>query len=276
MKKLKDIVRTRSLKSTHDAYVPDEPIHFKMRSDDAYVPDEPIHFKMDSNKTKINEDIEKKPKHIYDWINHNENSAHGKNDDDIANKLVKHTQSLNLSDKTKKHVHQYTKDSKSLNLNLVKQHKEGNPHKFTPTQNDRIKHLDAATNNHIGHKLHLYSGLGFNPKEKLGKSGHLHMPAYTSMTHSKSVAKAFAEDRSNSSKNKNETEHHILHIETDKKDKGLHTSHISNYKGEHETILPRNTKLKVNPKPTTIVTKGSAWSPKVTHHIWHAKIEHQD
>ena len=274
MKKLKDIVRTKSLKSTRDAYVPDEPIHFKMGSDDAYVPD-PKHFKIASDNTKINEDVEKKFKNTYDWISHNENSEHGRGSDEISNKLVKHTESLNLSDKTKKHVNMYTKGSKKLNLNLIKQH-HGEPHNFTPVQQDRIKHLDAATNNHIGHKLHIYSGLGFNPKEKLGKNGHLHLPAYTSMTHSKNVARAFAEDRFNSSKKKNQTEHHILHVETDKKDKGLHTSHMSQYEHEHETILPRNTKLKVDPKPTTVVHNHPIWGHKVTHHIWHAKIEHQD
>ena len=260
MKKLKDIVKSSQLKDIGKAYVPDEPIHFKMGSD----------------KIKINESTEKKLKHIKDWVDHNENNEHGNNDDAITKKLVKHAQSLNLSDKTKKHIHQYTKDSKALNLNLLKQHKEGKPHNFTPTQNDRIKHLDAATNNHIGHKLHLYSGLGFNPKEKLGKNGHLHLPAYTSMTHSKDMARKFAEDRFNSSKKKNEEEHHILHVETNEKDKGLHTSHISEYENEHETVLPRNTRLKVNSKPTSIISRHPIWGHKITHHIWHAKIEHQD
>ena len=147
---------------------------------------------------------------------------------------------------------------------MISAHK--NKENIDPYHHQTIHHLDTATKRHIGHDMHLYSGLGFDPHHMKNKNGRVHLPAYTSLTHNKHTADSFADDAAH----RHGRDRHVLHLQVKKKDKGLHVSHLSNYEGEHETILPRNTKIKIHKKPTTYEQYGN----KV--HVWHAHIVHQD
>jgi hypothetical protein len=264
MKKFKDFIK----KSFYDPYVPDEPIHFKMGSDthssddDAYVPDEPIHFKMKSKVSKLKEETD--GGHINNWLSHNENSHLGETSKDISHKLIEHQTNHHPMDSSDRfYTNLYSINSSEVNKNLIRGHKKTDP---WHEPHRHIKHLDSATNRPIGHHLHLYSGIGFNPARHIKKGGLMHLPAYTSMTHDKDVANSFARKKA-----KKYDSRHILHVHMNEHDKGIHISHTSSYAGEHETILARNTKLKVHREPTIHHDKEGN---KI--HIWHAHIVHQD
>jgi hypothetical protein len=278
MKKFKDFIK--KLPVSNDAYVPDEPIHFKMGkvsttptalpkitskySGDAYVPDEPIHFKHVSKSSNLKE--EKEHKDVHGWVNHNQNKHLGDRAQDISNKLTDHLHKNHpLNTKELHHTKEYTSSSSDVNFALIHAHK--NKKDIEPYYHQSIHHLDSATSRPIGHHLHLYSGLGFNPDHMKNKNGHVHLPAYTSMTHDKSRAREFALDKAYKHEDGSK---HILHIHMKKTDKGLHVSHFSHYHDEHETILPRNTKIKIHKKPTIYNDYGSKT------HVWHAHIIHQD
>lgn len=277
MKKLKDIAQTKPLTSAGGDYVPDEPIHFKMGSDrgtpakksnithsssgDDYVPDEPIHFRHVGKlkeEARKHEDYEK-------WLNHNQNSHIDRYSSGISRKLADHVKSNhNLNHNEIHHIKNYSSGSRELNHHLIYAHK--NKENVDSYHHQTIHHLDTATKRHIDHNMHLYSGLGFNPHNMKNKNGRVHLPAYTSLSHSKHTADGFAAD----SAWRHGGDRHILHLQVKKKDKGLHVSHLSNYHDEHETILPRNTKIKIHKKPTTYHHYG------VKVHVWHAHIVHQD
>ena len=274
MKKFKDFIKKSATKN--DAYVPDEPIHFKMgynsrlsTKNDAYVPDKPIHFK---HVSKLKEETEDKD-HIKTWTDHNENKHLGHSSEDISKTLVDHVKkNHDLNKKQIDRVNLYSNNSKSLSYELIKAHK--NKSDLTDYNKTVTHHLDSATNKPIGHETHLYSGLGFNPAKMTNENGHVHLPAYMSLTHDKTIAHKFAlkphEDAVTAKEKKETHDIHILHLHMKESDKGLHISHLSEFSKEHETILPRNTTIKVHHEPTVYYHEGR----KV--HIWHAKIEHQD
>lgn len=269
MKKLKDIIKSTPLKNINKAYVPDEPIHFKMNANDAYVPDEPIHFKQ---VLKIKEETEDKT-HINHWINHNENEHLGHNSEEVSKTLADHVKKhVDLNKKQVTRINDYTRNSRILNAALIKAHKNKTD---LFDHHKKVTHeLDSITGKPIGHESHLYSGLSFNPSKMKNENGHVHLPAYMSLTHDKNTAHKFArkayEDAFTAKERREAHDQHILHLHMKKNNKGLHVSHLSQYNKEHETVLPRNTKIKIHHEPT-VYHDGDR---KV--HIWHAKIEHQD
>jgi hypothetical protein len=289
MKSFKDTVKKVVLEAkSSDSYVPDEAVNFKMtkskqrpvrqpppESDDkeenkkdyyrgAYVPDEPVQFHF-GKRTKINDKLSIK-EHSEDdhnslqkWTEHNDNKHLGYSSSDITNKISKPFE----NHESRKSVNRYTSDSRELNNELIDHHKYGD--KIDPYQHKKIKHLDVETNHPIGHHITLYSGLGFNPEEHLHGENHLHLPAYTSMTHDKHVAVNFA-----SGKNADHTHKHILALHMRPEDKARHVSHISEYSTEYESILPRRTTLKIHHEPE--IKHDYDGHP---YKIWHAHIHHQ-
>lgn len=128
-----------------------------------------------------------------------------------------------------------------------------------------INNLDQITkHNRIRRQLSVYSGLGFDPSQHVNSQGHLHMPAFTSATHDKEVAYSFAQMNH---KDGLTQARHILHIHLMPYDNATHISGHSLSPHEHETILPRNTTLKVHPEPT-ILSDGT--------HVWNSTVHHQD
>jgi hypothetical protein len=245
-------------------FVPNEPVHFKHGNsnespDEPFVPNEPVHYKNDSH---IEEETLTEAKKV-NWLDKNDNEEHYDNIE-TPRKL-----STYLVDNGKKHtpkeseaIRDYTVDSRPLNRHLVARHKDPTlkPVKGLDSLYDdhasMIKHLDSATSHKLNHPLHVYSGIRWDPSEQMKKTDKVHLPAYTSATHDKKMAKGYAHE-------------HILHIHLKKGDKAAHVSHLSYYKKEHETILPRNTTLKVNKTPTKVV------HGKKTYHVWHATVHSQ-
>ena len=278
MKTLKDITQTKPLKSAGKDYVPDAPIHFKHvdkpKLDEVKVNIKEIFnfFKKKEKEPEPEPKIEPKKlpvsheaKDYHKWINHNQNAHIAKKSKDISRKLADHVKD-NLNHNEIHHIKKYSNSSHELNSHLISAHK--NKENPDLQHHQVIHHLDTATKRHIGHNMHLYSGLGFNPAHMMNKNGHVHLPAYTSLSHDKSTASNFA--AAAAYKHHEVDNIHMLHLQVKKKDKGLHVSHLSNHESEHETILPRNTKIKIHKKPT-IYNKNNK---KI--HVWHAHIVHQD
>jgi hypothetical protein len=251
---MKKIISFKEYNKKHIDYVPDEPIHFKhiKSSDKDYVPDEPIHFKHVIKEEKNWEDV-------------NDNEHLGNSSDSISEHLQTH-QKIKPSKEQSKYIKSYTHSSRHLNRMLIRKH---NVNDDFEDNKENIKHLDSATNQPIGHELHVYSGIGFDPSKHISKEKPIiHLPAYTSVTHDKNIAHSFASRNPMTEHHKNT--YHILHIHMKPRNKGIHVDHLSEHEDEHETILPRNTKLKVHPVPDKHIIHG------VEHHIWHATVHSQE
>ena len=212
-------------------------------------------------------------KKLAEWIDNNDNSHLGDSSQDISDKLHEKTaKNDDISSTTANYINDYTRDSSELNHDLVACHRQHVDPKLDADMSNRrgtITHLDKATKHPIGHETHLYSGIGFDPREHLTPSdkGHalLHLPAYTSTTHDKRTAAGFSTPVN--------SERHILHIHAKPTDHGAHVSPWSHFPQEHETILPRHTTLRVHPTPDTY--EGPTVRTGRTVHVWHATIHSQ-
>jgi len=233
-----------------------------------HVPDEPIHFKHVGRLTEelLYEKVARIARNM--WVNHSDEdnthlqtgaAEHGP--DHVSETLAERAHAASAEEAH--HVRKHTIDSYPTNHALIAAHKTGQPHpaKF----NERVKHLDSVTRHPLGTHLHVYSGVGFNPADH-GKT--IHLPAYTSVTHDRETAVAFAERH---------PAQHIIHIHLKAKDKAAHVSHLSANEHEHETILPRGTTLKLHGKPDIhdagMDRKGK---PNPPLHVWHATVHHQE
>ena len=191
------------------------------------------------------------------WMRKNPNSHIGENWK-IDRTIEKHHP---LTKDQHSAVAAYSGHSKHLNHALLDSHKNGAP--LEEYHKSQIKHLDDITHKPIGKELHVHSGVGFDPREHFKEGDdhfHLHLPAYTSATIDKNMAKMF-------SNAKNPPEKHILHVHMKSTDKGHYLGSRSMNPEEHEVILPRNTKLKVNKTPEIHETDHGKY------HIWHSEIE---
>ena len=284
MEKFKDFIKNVKINSG----VAPEPVHFRMgQTSNSGISPEPVDFRMRSRlplKEWWYDDLKaassnKKPleKNNKEWLHDNENKHLGpqtakyQTGKDAAwhhayaltKELAKKAKPL--SKKESETVHHYAEDdSGKINRSLIKSHKNGEG--VHPKIKDRVEHLDKVTRHPIGHDLHVYSGLGFDPKKHINSSGHLHLPAYTSTTHHKETANWFAGSAFERGRRERKKEH-ILHVHLKPSDHAAHVSAHSPSPEEHETILPRNTTLKVHPKPTVL--------PDGTH-VWHAHVHKQE
>lgn len=250
MKKLRDIFKKDSFYVDKDGYA---------------VPSTHLTYR-DVNMS-VDEDVQTKT-NVLDWARHNENKHLGKDSKSISKKLESRQPKIDESHLP--HIGTYTDDSGNINRHLISSHKVNKePGRYKNT----IKALDAATNNPIQDHVHMYTGIGFHPGKMLKKTkdNTIHLPAYTSMSHDKDVAKGFAQMQSNFDSGAG-FEKHIIHLHMKPGDKMVHISHVSDVPVEHESVLPRNTKLKLNPRPEHMVLPGS----KIHHYIWHAEVSHQE
>lgn len=119
----------------------------------------------------------------------------------------------------------------------------------------------ALTRKPIGKSLTLFSGTGsFDPRKQKSKSGHIHLPAYTSTSLSPNVAYGFARKDADE---KNDS--HMLKITMKPTDHGAYISHFTGFSSEKEFLLPRNTTLKI--------TKSERSKEKENLWIHHAEID---
>jgi hypothetical protein len=210
----------------------------------------PVVKEEENKKKEITEEVSN------DWLSHNENHELGKTSADVSKVLKKYRPKFSNGQRV--NVAHYTQESGDLNRSLITKHLHKTP--IEDHHRPVIKDLDKLTKNPIGQSLHVYSGIGFNPAEHIKDHEgvkKLHLPAYTSVTHDKETAHNFSEQ------NLNQHDKHILHIHMKPEDRGFHVGELSSWvaKPQHETILPRNTKLHIHSSEKSGDT-----------HIWHATI----
>ena len=199
---------------------------------------EPIHFKHvkvenKKKKTPLKEDVLKKN----DWIKNNDNHELGKTSDEISDKIKKN--SFNYDQREA--VDEYTRKSEDLNRHLIKP--DPNTHDYNRQHYEKhAKVLDSVIdNNRIDHKLHVYSGVSFDPRKLKNEDGLIRSPAFISATHDKAIAHGFAKDSGIT------PTQHILHFHLEPGDPAAHIAHHSHFQGrdtEHETIIKRGVVLK--------------------------------
>lgn len=245
MKSFKSYSADRSKKNSDKYVVIDDPIHYKMKSNfkktkDGYVIiDEPIHYK--SKKPKINESEHKDElSSIVDL-----NKKHG-TDDELSDKLNrKHAYQILSHDQ--EHIRKYTSDSEDddnhtgshrLNRSLLR----GTPPHHMDRQDEKTHNAIMKHASPTGHEYHVFSGTrrDFEEISHHEKTNKFHFPAHTSTTHSIDVAKSFAIGK----KDPDRDHFHMMHIHIKPHDKVLHTSGMSHYPHEHETIIPAGTNMK--------------------------------
>lgn len=153
-----------------------------------------------------------------------------------------------------KNIRNYTTSSRALNKSLWKAHDtdtEPRNHVSDGTVSHDLAGLDEAVNrNKLSHDLHVFTGVGFDPAKLAAQhpSKHIVLPAFTSTSMDKTVARNFAASQSNS---KPELQQggvmgHVIHIALKKGQSGAYADPHSHFKGEQEFVLPRGTTLKVN------------------------------
>lgn len=178
------------------------------------------------------------------------------------------------TDDDKTAVYKYTAASTPLNRSLHAHGEEGKQHPLEfPIKTNRsnfthdIRALDAAVNrNKLKHGLTTYSGISWNPSEKLKNSPDniVNHPAYISSTHEKKVAVHFAETNAKS----DDADLHILKIYHPPGSTGMDLKEdpaFSYYTHEREFVVPRDSKLKLNPVPKTYTKNGR------NVHVWEAR-----
>lgn len=233
-----------------------------------YVPKLPVHFKHIGRIKSIKKIGESYiAEDTFDrWESTNDNSHLGDTSKQISDLLSKKRPKLSPNDAAG--MRGYTLDSHDLNKSLIAKHRD-KKHPLDPRDVRTQKTMDKLVKNPIGHPIHLYSGIGFDPSKeiKADKNGirRMHMPAFTSTTHDKSIADGFAREKEKQYKLNGR---HILHIYLKSaNDKGFHVGNIGSMVGnQHETILPRNSRLKITGHEIHNTPEGTA-------HIWHSEID---
>jgi len=135
----------------------------------------------------------------------------------------------------------YTTMSSGLNAYHWFKHKEPGLHIPMEDYDEFSKHMDSAlTRYSTPHKITVYSGTRFDPRENMNKKGIVHHPAYLSTSLSKNKATEFGSFGYQNGYNK----YHVMRISVPKGHAGAYVDHYSNSPNEREFILPRGLNLK--------------------------------
>ena len=221
------------------------------------LPHERVEKKKD--KKKVSEDW--KTSHYFD-ADKNISPKHGDEgldtdagDPEELSDILSRTQK-EPSEEHKKHLNNYTKNSRVLNKSLIKAHQEYDELGFEHPEGIRSRleeqHGALMANTHAPLRhVHLYSGTDhdFSDIAKSSKDGIIHSPAHISASHDIHVATEFSRRKSDmdSLSRAASGEHatgHMVHINVKPHQKIIHMSHHSEYPGEHETLIPSGTNLK--------------------------------
>jgi hypothetical protein len=257
-------------------------IHFKMHDNHKHLE----HKHLDDNESFIHfkhphRSFKEDNEHIKDthleWLEHNDNSHIGYNNSDVSKYLATAGSRINYikrDENVRNSIRTYTDDSITLNKKLVSR---------KPLNTDEewhVKHLDAVANEPAPEHHHLYSGLGRNRIQKIkeaAKNGNeITLPAYTSLSTSKIIARQFAghhnyQDEHGNIIPRKDRESHYISLHVKKGQKAGHIANDSEHPDEKESILPRNTRIKIHPTPSIHPDRHGG-----THYVWHAEISHQD
>jgi hypothetical protein len=205
-----------------------------------------------------------------EWEKANDNSQLGESTYHVDKHLTSTYPHDHFREEHNSAVKQYTEWSHKLNHHLINSYQDGKDPGET-FEKHNIRHLDDVLHErHLKHDLHVYSGVGFHPGEEAAKDpeNKLHLPAYTSTSVHKTTAFQFTKSQPD---NNGERHNHLLHIHLKPGQKGNYFGHRAAFGNEYEFLLPRNTTLKLHPKPSVL--------PPGTHHtnghptyIWHAHV----
>lgn len=185
--------------------------------------------------------------------------------------LAKHYKGGQLSEEHEKVLKRYKTGSHDINISLI------HPDRFDDHWREwnNIDHVIAKMDDITKHQttprdMHLYSGIGFDPRKIThGQTDNgmmkVHLPAYTSTSIYPSVASSF-------------TETNMVKIHVPKGSHGVYI-HPGNSLGTTNThgkefVLPRGSKLHIHPEPTQHYRKGQFASSNEHLLIWHAKLVH--
>lgn len=113
-------------------------------------------------------------------------------------------------------------------------------------------------------KLHddltVYTGTNKRHSDLIRKYDVVNHPGFVSTSLSLNSARSFAQDNGGD----------IVKIHVPKEHRGLYVSHISDYDGEREFVLPRNTKLKIHRDKEQVLVHDSG-----NYRVHHATIEQE-
>ena len=255
--------------SSKEVYRPDEPVHFK------HVPGSSLSESLEedygSTKVEWTDVLDNDPAH-YPGLEHAASPPEANHF--IETQLVANTRRYKPSEK--KTIAHYTGTSGGISgsLNWNRYLSSGGTRGKKPPAT-HLRNMDAITNQSLAHPLHVYSGINFNPAERMKNKEFLHLPAFTSTSHDKTTAAEFAIERASRSEIPNQAAH-VLHVHLKEGDRAGYISHKSEMIGEYETVLPRNTVLRINPMPTTTSHSDYETGKQRRVYVWHATVHHQD
>ncbi len=213
---------------------------------------------------------------------------------ELHDRLAEHYDKDHYDEHQIKEINDYTGlDSVMMNkyLSGVEYHKGEKTPEFREYMKGELQKsvsvLDSAMKvRQTPHRLLTYTGIKRPPserfkKEKIESDGHwyAHAPAYSSLSTNPKVAHMFAMEKGHEPDDVSEwrprTTFHILKLTVPQGSHGVFAhDHITSTEGEHEFILPRNSKMKIYHKPTVIVRKNDKDVMAKQYHIWHAKLIH--
>jgi hypothetical protein len=178
----------------------------------------------------------------------------------LNNTLTQHYSKYN--DEDKDIIHHYTTSSEDMNNYAWERHQDKKyPIKINHESNQ--EDMDAALNRHkTPHKLSVYSGIKYDPRNKMDSKGVVEHPAYLSSSLHKHTAKFF----SGTDITDKNVVGHVLKINVPKGHPGGYVEHHTNNPGEEEFILPRGTKLKYRGTQTHQVPYGGVINQATTVH----------
>lgn len=229
----------------------------------------PEHEYGNNQRTKRRMDENTLP-HVDEWLKTKDNDRRA-----INSLNIDHTH----TDDDKTHIYRYTAASRPLNKMLYAAHQENKAPdtRFPVSGNYNFTHnvpaLDAAiTRNKLKHELVSYSGVSWNPLNKITDFSNpkIHLPAYTSTTLDKKTALQFAK----SNKKGNTQDIHILKIHHPEGSAGTYTHDdpsITHYELENEFITPRKTSLKIETTPHVFKDDDGN-----NVHVWTAHRMHEE
>lgn len=201
------------------------------------------------------------------WFhNHDENASYGANPIEQGAEL----HNWQDNDPLEQHTRAYSRHSADLNKSLLDHGLRGREHPkkfFDELHAFDLQKLDTEVGKHkLDHPLHTYSGVGFHPGKLAAQhpEGHVTLPAYTSTSLDKNVAKGFADTAGYVKDKGTPLDKHIIHFKLPKGQRGKFIGKNSEYPGEQEYLLPRNTKIKIHPKPKMVKRLGKIY------HVWTA------
>lgn len=175
------------------------------------------------------------------------------------------------------HLFNYTESSdhsRLLNNTAIHAHNFGEAD-LAEHHRTLLHDLDNAiehTRRPLPEETHVYSGVKWEPK--LNEGDTVHLPAYTSTSLNPNTSGGYAHDFNfKHDGNKSSREQHILHFHLPEGyDKGTYVGGISEFEGEKEYLLPRNTKWKVTKKKVSSQTTSYRYPEVEAHHNSHSRI----